>query len=132
VLEATFASHRSEETVAIYETFSRVPKDNICGRIMTGQNHISVTFTGKSVIVESLNLVAQIEVDGERTTCSFTWEALQDINPVTSRSDMQELFDANQTTLLLVIHDMLDNGHKPPLMVTTERVNEWRNRSAQR
>lgn len=111
-------------------TLSRALHDNINGRIMTDENHNRATFTGKSIInSESFNLVVGLSVDGALTTCAFTQEVLQDINPMTRLSGMQEQFVANQSTLLLVIQDMLDNGYQPPLTVTTEHVNEWRNRS---
>ncbi|MEN9281538.1 MAG: hypothetical protein RL594_473 [Bacteroidota bacterium] len=113
-------------------TLSRALHHNINGRIMTDDNHNRVTFTGKSAInSDSFNLIVQLSVDDNLITCELTQVVLQDINPVTRLSGMQEQFVANQSTLLLVIQDMLDNGHQPPLTVTTERVNEWRNRTTQ-
>lgn len=88
----------------------------------------NVHFTGKCAIdSESFNLVAEMYINDEKTVCSITIEALQDVNPATRTLDPEKMFQANKQQLVQVAIDMLARGSQHPLRISTANIQDWRN-----
>ncbi|MBU3562127.1 DUF1488 family protein [Polynucleobacter hallstattensis] len=72
---------------------------------------MKLEFVGPASLLETGDVFYPAVLDGKDLKCSFSYEALQDLDPEGVETNVLELFKTHQLKLLSIVEQKILNGH---------------------
>ena len=72
---------------------------------------MKLEFVGPASVLETGDVSYPAMLDGKPLKCTFSYEALQDLDPEGAETNVLELFKAHQLKLLSIAEQKILNGH---------------------
>ena len=72
---------------------------------------MKLEFVGPAAVLENSNVSYPALLDGKPLKCTFSYEALQDLDPDAVETNALELFKTHQLKLLSIAEQKILNGH---------------------
>jgi hypothetical protein len=72
---------------------------------------MNLEFVGPASILENGDISYPAMLDGRNLSCSFSYEALQDLDPDGVETNALQLFKSHQLKLLSILEQNILNGH---------------------